>query len=164
MSLLNDLFDGVASDIMSAVSDRWSTNAANSAIENCCQQLRLSVHSRSNDGRICLQFEDPIVQARAVMVSIVDRGAYVSFMAMSSVTIPAKEIPAPVLGYMLERNVRPFVAWHVAIGDDGSALFALNYRVPTPGLHPQIFKVLCQVLTTEASAFDSRMQKAGLLQ
>lgn len=101
MSLLNDLFDGVASDIMSAVSDRWSTNAANRAIENCCQQLRLSVHSRSNDGRICLQFEDPIVQARAVMVSIVDRGAYVSFMAMSSVTIPAKEIPAPVLGYML---------------------------------------------------------------
>ena len=54
---------------------------------------------------------------------------------MSSVTIPAKEIPAPVLGYMLERNVRPFVAWHVAIGDDGSALFA----APTTGCLHRVF-------------------------
>ena len=164
MSFLNDFFDNFSSDIMSAVSERWSFSAANTVIETCCQQLGWSIHSRSNDGRICLQFGDPIVQARAVMVSIVERGAYVSFMAVSTVTIPAKEIPAAVLGYMLERNVQPFVAWQVTIGDDGSALFALNYRVPTPGLHPQVFKVLCEMLTAEAFAFDSRMHKAGLLQ
>ncbi len=164
MSFLNDFIDGVASDVMSAVSERWSLNAANSAIETCCQQLGWSIHSRSNDGRVCLHFNDPLIQSRAVMVSILERGAYVSFMAMSTVTIPAKEIPAAVLGYMLERNVQPFVAWHVAIGDDGSALFMLNYRVPTPGLHSQIFKVLCQMMTAEAFAFDSRMHKAGLLQ
>ena len=71
---------------------------------------------------------------------------------------------AAVLGYMLERNVEPFVSWHIAIDDDGAALFMLNYLVPTPGLNAQVFKVLCQIMTAEAYAFDTRMQKAGLLQ
>ena len=163
MSFVNDFFDGVASDIMSAVSDRWSINAADSAIESCCQQLGWSIHSRTNDGRVCLHFNDPLVETRVVMVSIVDCGAYVSFMAISPATMLAKEIPASILGYMLERNVQPFVLWQLTVGTDGSALFTLNYRVPTPGLHPQTFKLLCQTMIAEALAFDSRMHKVGLL-
>jgi hypothetical protein len=164
MNLFDDFLGSIASDFVSAVADRWSISAANSAIETCCQQLGWSIHSRTNDGRMCLQFNDPLIGTRAVMVSIVDRGAYVSFMAISPVTMPAKEIPASILGYMLERNVQPFVLWQLAVGNNGSALFTLNYRVPTPGLHPEVFKRLCQTMTAEALAFDSRMQRAGLLE
>ena len=39
-------------------------SAANSAIAACCQQLGLSIHSRSNDGRIRLQFEDPLASLK----------------------------------------------------------------------------------------------------
>ncbi len=163
MSFINDLIDGVASDVISAVADRWTTSAANSAIEGCCRQLGWTIHSRTNDGRMGLRFDDPLIGTRVVMVSIMDRGAFVSFMAISAVSMPAKDIPPAVLAYLLERNVEPFVLWQVAVGDDGSALFTLNYRVPTPGLHPQIFKLLVQKMTSEALAFDSRMHKAGLL-
>jgi hypothetical protein len=163
MSFLDDLFGGVASGVMAAVSGRSTTSAAGSAIETCCKHLGLSIHERTRDGGACLQFSDPLVRMRAVMVSIVEGGAYVSFMAMSTVNMPTNRIPAEVMGYMLERNSEPFVAWEIVTGDDGSALFMLNYRVPTPGLSPEVFRRLCQTMTAEALAFDSCMDKAGLL-
>ncbi len=88
----------------------------------------------------------------------------VSFTVASAVTMPAKEIPANVLGYLLERNSHCIVAWHVSIGDDGSAVFGVNYRALTPGLNPGVFRMLCQMLLQEASEFDDRMRKAGVLQ
>jgi hypothetical protein len=163
MSFINDIIDGVANDVISAVADRWTTSTACGTIEACCQQLGWTIHSRTKDGRMGLRFDDPLVGTRTVMVSIMDRGAFVSFMVISGVTMPVNDVPPQIMGYMLERNVQPFVLWQVAVGDDGQALFTLNYRVPTPGLQPHVFKLLVQKMTSEALAFDSRMHKAGLL-
>ncbi len=164
MSFFNEFIDGVASDVISAVTDRWTTGAAKSAIYACCRELGLSIHSRTSDGGVRLHFHDPLIDTRVVMVGITDRGANVSFMAISPVTVPAKNLSAQVMGYLLERNAQPFVAWQVAVGEDGTAMFILSYRVPTPGVHPQSFKLLCQTMATESLAFDSIMQRAGLLQ
>ena len=62
-----------------------------------------------------------MIRIRTVQVSIIDRGTMVSFAVGSAVTMPANEIPANVLGYMLERNSHCIIGWHVSIGDDGSA-------------------------------------------
>ena len=164
MSFLNELVDGVASDVLSAVSERLSYTAASKLIETCCQQLGWAIDERPSPGRIGLHFNDRVIRIRTVLVSIVEGGTMVSFTVGSAVNMTAKEIPANVLGYMLERNSGRLVAWHVSIGDDGSAYFAVNYRALTPGLNPGVFKMLCQMLLQEASEFDDRMRKAGVLQ
>ncbi len=41
--------------------------------------------------------------------------------------------------------------------------FTLHYRTLVCGLYPAFFKMLCDTLINEASEFDARMDKAGLL-
>ncbi len=164
MSFLNEFVEGVASDVFSAVSERLSYTAASKLIETCCQELGWAIDERPSAGRVALHFNDPVTRIRKVLVSIVEGGSMVSFTVASAVTMPAKEIPANVLGYLLERNSARLVAWHVSVGDDGSAVFGINYRALTPGLNPGVFRMLCQMLLQEASEFDDRMRKAGVLQ
>ncbi len=164
MSFLNELVDGVASDVLSAVTERLSYTAASKLIETCCQELGWAIDERPSPGRIALHFNDRVTRIRTVLVSIIERGAMVSFTVASAAIMAAHEIPANVLGYLLERNSHCIVAWHVSIGDDGSACFAVNYRALTPGLNPGVFRMLCQMLLQEASEFDDRMRKAGVLQ
>src|SRR5689334_3562032 len=146
MSLLDDFIDGFSSNIKSAMSEKRSGNAACRAIETCCRQLGWSIHSRPTETTVNLHFEDALIQTRVVMVASINNGAYVSILASSAVAIPAKEVPAAILGYMLERNTDPFVSWRIAISDDGAASFLLNYLVPTPGFNAQVFKMLCQIM------------------
>lgn len=163
MSFVSELVKGVASDVLSAVSERLSFTSASTLIETCCQQHGWTINERPGAGKIALHFDDPVTGVRVVLVSIVECGAMISFTATSAVTMPAKEIPGSVLGYLLERNSHSIVAWRVSISDDGSAIFAANYRALTPGLNPGVFKMICQSLLQEASDFDERMQKAGVL-
>ena len=144
MSFLNELVGGVTSDVLSAVSERLSFTSASKLIEACCQELGWEIDERPSASRIALHFNDPVTRVRTVLVSIIERGTMVSFTVGSAVTMPAKEIPANVLGYMLERNSHCIVAWQVSIGDDGSACFAVNYLALTPGLNPGVFGMLCQ--------------------
>ena len=163
MSFLKELIGGVASDVLSAVSERLSFTSATKLIETCCHELGLTIKERPGAGSIALHLNDPVTGVRVVLVSIVEGGALVSFAATSAVTMPANEIPGSILGYLLERNSHSIVAWRVSISDDGSAIFGANYRALTPGLNPGVFRMICQALLQEASEFDDRMRKAGLL-
>src|SRR5580704_9337308 len=98
MSFLNELVGGVASDVLSAVSERLSFASASKLIEACCQQLGWAIDERPSVGRFALHFNDRVARVRTVLVSIVEGGAMASFTVASAVTMAAKEIPANVLG------------------------------------------------------------------
>jgi len=163
MSFLSELVDGVASDVIAAVSERLSFTSASKLIVGCCQELGWAIDDCPGAGRIALRFNDSVTRVRTVLVSIVEGGTMVSFTVASAVTMAAKEIPANILGFMLERNSHRFAAWQVSIGDDGSACIAVSYRTLTPGLNAGVFGMICQSLLQEASEFDGRMRKAGVL-
>ncbi len=60
MSFLNELVDGVASDVLSAVTERLSYTAASKLIETCCQELGWAIDERPSPGRIALHFNDRV--------------------------------------------------------------------------------------------------------
>jgi hypothetical protein len=51
----------------------------------------------------------------------------------------------------------------MCIRDDGNVAFSLNYCALAAGLHPGIFKMLCETMVKEAHEFDAKMNEAGLL-
>ena len=99
-----------------------------------------------------------------MLVGVGERGTTVGFTAFSTARLPARQVPAAVLSYLLRRNANPFVAWQMCLLEGGEVGFACSYRLPAAGLHPGVFKLLCETLVAEARQFDAKMDDAGLLQ
>ena len=91
MSFLNEFVDGVASDVLSAVTERLSYTAASKLIETCCQELGWAIDERPSPGRIALHFNDRVTRIRTVLVSIIERGAMVSFTVGTRLPCPQKK-------------------------------------------------------------------------
>src|SRR5271166_6024622 len=98
MIFLNKFVEGVASDLLSAVSERLSYTAAGNLVETCCREFGWAIDERPSAGTIALHFNDRVTRIRTVLVSIVEGGTMVSFTVGSAVNMSAKEIPANVLG------------------------------------------------------------------
>jgi len=163
MSFFDKFINNVASDVLSAVSERAAILSAENLIKTCYRQLGWSVHEQHDVGNISFRFSDPIVRIRYVLVSISDQGATVGFAAFSAVNLPAQRIPSSVLGWLLQRNDGRFVAWKMFRRDDGNCGFGLSYRALTAGLQPAVFKMLCMCLLEEVQEFDAKMHEAELL-
>lgn len=163
MSLFGDFLEGVVSGFASAVSERMPTNPAGTTIEACCQHLAWSIDERPSANEVVLYFKDPLVRRRKMLIGFGDQGIYVAFRVCSATWIPARQIPVVALGYLLERNGKPFVGWQMVIGDNEEMGFTLNYFAIAAGLHPEIFKLICETMVKEAYQFDAKMDEAGLL-
>jgi hypothetical protein len=87
----------------------------------------------------------------------------VGFTVFSTVTIPAEQVPAAALGYLLQRNRELLPAWQMVVHDSGDVTFALYYCALASGLHQGVFKMLCETMIQEAHDFDAKMHEAGLL-
>jgi hypothetical protein len=155
--------EGVASGIVSVVTEQLSVSAAADMVKTCCQQLGWSIDERVNANDVCLYFNDPLVRIRKLRVNIGKEGATVGFTVFSEVEIPTQRVPAAALAYLLQRNRDLFVTWEMAIRDNGNVAFALSYVALAAGLRHEVFKVICDTMILEAQEFDARMQKAGLL-
>jgi hypothetical protein len=164
MNLFRDFFEGVAAGFASAAPDQEPANPAGAAVEMCCRQLGWSIDERPSANEVGLYFKgDSLVRRRKVMIGFGDAGIYAAFRVCSAVWIPAREVPVAALGYLLERNAKPFVAWQILIGDDEEAGFSLNYVAVAAGLRPDIFKLVCETMVKEAYLFDAKMDEAGVL-
>ena len=113
--------------------------------------------------KICLHFKDPRLGIRKVIVSAGCQETMVGFAVFSAAALPAKQVPADVLGYLLERNSELLVAWQMFVKEDGNLGFALDYCTFAAGLQPDFFKTLCGTMVREVQEFDAKMHKAGLL-
>ena len=161
--MFKDLLEGIASGIVSVVTEQLSVSAAADTVTTCCQQLGWSIDERLNANEMYLHFNDPLVGIRKVRVNIGKDGVTVGFTVYSEVDIPTQRVPAAALAYLLQRNRELFVTWEMAIRDNGNVAFVLSYIALAAGLHHHIFKVICDTMIPEAQEFDAKMHKAGLL-
>jgi hypothetical protein len=158
-----DFLEGVASGLVSAVSEGTPVSPAGEVVETCCEELGWAIDERPNAHEMCLHFKDPIVGIRKVLVCFGDREVFVGFTVFSAVCVPAQQVPLNALGYLLKRNGQPFVGWQMCVGNNGDVGFAVNYFALAAGLRPEVFKLICETLIQEVHEFDAKMDKAGLL-
>jgi hypothetical protein len=163
MNYFKDFVEGVARGVVSGVSERSAVLSASDVVEACCEQLGWSIDERLDANRVCLHFKDPRLGIRKVIVNVGSQEAMVGFAVFSAVSLPPQQVPADVLGYLLERNSELLVAWQMFVKEDGDLAFALDYCTFATGLWPDFFKTLCGTMVREVQEFDARMHKAGLL-
>ena len=162
MDLFKDIVEGVARGFISSVSEGSSFISASNAVETCCEQLGWTIDERLDANKVCLHFNDPLLGIRKVIVSAGCQETMVGFAVISAVALPAEQVPAAVLRYLLERNSELPVAWQILVREDSNLAFALDYCTFASGLQPDFFKMLCGTMVREVQEFDARMRKAGL--
>ena len=163
MNLFKDFVEGVASGFCSAVAERSPGSSAGDVVRTCCGQLGWSIDERLNANEVCLHFNDPLVGIRKVVVGIGDHGTIVAFTVFSAVCIQSQQVPANVLGYLLQRNSQLLIAWQMCVRDSGEVAFSITYCALAAGIDPGVFKMLCETMVKEAHEFDAKMDEAGLL-
>jgi hypothetical protein len=131
-------------------------------VERLARENGWCVDERDGDDRY-LHFKSPLAGVRKVLVSRGDE-ALVVFCVLSFASIPGRDLPPEVAGYLLERNAKVVLGgWHMVISDDDRAGFAVKYVALGPGLNAGLFKHICESLNEEAHEFDVKMRKVGLL-
>ena len=168
MSLFTDFVEGFTSGLASVLTEQASRESAGTShsggvVEECCRQLGWSIDERLNANEVYLHFNDSLIRIRKVLVSLGNQGATVSFTVFSAVSLPARQVPAEALGYLLKRNGEMCLAWQMRSRDDGNVSFALSYLAVALGLQHGTFKTICETMVREAHEFDERMNEAGLL-
>jgi hypothetical protein len=163
MNLFKELVEGVTKGFVASVSERSDDPSANDVVEACCRELGWSIDERLAANKIGLHFKDPRFGIRRVIVNAGCRDGMVAFTVFSAAILPAREVPADILGYLLERNGTLLVTWQIQISEEGNVNFLLDHHAFAAGLRPGFFKGLCDTMVREAQDFDERMHKAGLL-
>ena len=102
MDLFKDILEGVARGFVSGVSEMSSFISASDAVETCCGQLGWTIDERLDANKVCLHFKDPLLGIRKVIVSAGCQETMVGFAVISAVALPAEQVPASVLGYLLD--------------------------------------------------------------
>jgi hypothetical protein len=159
MGFLKELVAGVRP----SVSERPPVTADANLIVTCCRELSWAAYERLSADKYLLHFSDPLGGSHKIQICMGDQGATMSFTVCSAVRISAKQAPATVLGVLLKQNSEQFAGWQMSIGDDDQISFFFGYCVPTTGLHPGLFKTLCEKMAKKVHDFDSRMHEAGVL-
>jgi len=163
MNYFKDFVEGVAKGFVSGVSERPDVPSSSAVVEACCRELGWSIDERLAVDKIGLHFKDPLLGIRKVIVNAGCPEAMVAFTVFSAAALPPTQVPADVLGYLLERNSELLVAWQIFVKEDGNLAFAVDHYAFAAGLRSEFFKTLCGALVREVQEFDDRMHKAGLL-
>ena len=163
MNLLKDIFEGVTKAVVSGVSERSDAPSPGDVVDACCRELGWRIDERPAANKICLHFKDPRLGVRRVIVNAGSPEGMIAFTVYSAATLPARLVPADVLGYLLERNGKTLITWQIQISGEGNVNFLLDHYAFAAGLRPGLFKWICDALVCEAQDFDDRLHKSGLL-
>jgi hypothetical protein len=107
-----------------------------------------------------LQFQDPLIGSRNVVVLVGEDDTTINLTMLSSVgSIRVQTVPIAVLTYLLERNSRLIPSWEMYLGIDGNALFLMSYHTYAAGMNPTFLKSICESMIQEVQTFDVRMKE-----
>jgi hypothetical protein len=169
MGLFKDFVEGVATGFLSANGHtsppaHSHKGTSRELVEAICTQLGWTIDGRIGNDGIILHFNDPLVRVRKVIISCGEAGYLIGFFAGSAAILPAAQVPAAVLAYLLQRNAEmATMAWQLSARDHGNVSFGLAYCALAEGLTAGMFKVICENIVQEAHGFDAKMQAAGAL-
>lgn len=173
MGSLRDLMGSLAGEaVRAAVSGNGFANGnghghrggARSGVEALCSELGWSIDERIGNDGIVLNFRDPIIRLRKVVVSCGAGGDIVGISTLSAAALDENRIPNTAILYLLFRSAElTFPAWQMGVGRDEKVRFTLAYCAMATGLTAGFFKTLCETMVSEARAFDEKMRESGLL-
>lgn len=131
-------------------------------IDRLCAEIGWSIDERDAN-KLTLNFRDPLVITRPVHIASGD-DAIVFFGACSLTLVHVSQVPAEVFVYLLMRNNElPIGKWQLDFDDERNTYFSVVYSALGEGLTPAALKLICEGLVREASEFDVKMHRAGLL-
>src|SRR5436309_2634303 len=118
MGLFRDVAEGFANGFISATAEslrggypQSQFHNGTAAIDRFCQELGWSVDEREGQV-ILLHFNDPVIGRRKVAITGTDKT--MTFRVWSAATMPARQVPAEIMGHLLVRNWElAFCAWHL---------------------------------------------------
>jgi hypothetical protein len=171
MGLFRDLVEGVATGLITASanghafpSGQGHAGGSRELVESLCAQLGWSIDGRVGNDGIILNFKDPLIRIRQVVITCGESGRVVGFGVSSAASIAPGNLPPDVPAYLLRRNCGlSLAAWKMFANDRGSVSFGLSYCALTQGLDAATFRFACEAMAKEAHEFDAKLHASGLL-
>ncbi len=167
MGLFQNLVDGFANGVVSAIADGRTFGSAQGArgtqvIEACCSQLGWDIDERIGSTGFALHFKDPLVGIRKLLITVGESGRIIMLLVSSAGQFSPQQLSPEMLGYLLRRTSElVFGAWRLAAGT--TVTFDLAYGLIASGLDAAVFKALCETMCKEAYDFDAKLRQAGVL-
>lgn len=165
MSIMRDFFDGFVEGIVTGAAKHAMNGRSGERgrIERLCYELGWPVDEQEGNV-IRLHFNGSDGEVRKVRISGGDK-SLVGFSAHSDAVLSADPIPPDILGYLLRRNLDDsgMGMWGIMVDDDDDVTFLIYYMALGDGLNAEALKYICESLSSEASDFDDKLRRAGLL-
>ncbi|VTR93422.1 unnamed protein product [Gemmata massiliana] len=161
MGFLSDFFTGGVSGATNSAA-RVGRSGGIRQIEHLCDQIGWGIDERLGDSGIGLDFKDPIVGTRRLLVTAGEKIAILNLF--SSAEFPARHVPIELALHLLQRNHEGiFHAWRMIGPEGGKVGFAAVYSALMEGLDPVTFKTICETLFKEVHAFDAKLRESGVI-
>jgi len=164
MFSLGDLFKGFANSLINSAKGKVQSNVGIRKIENLCNQLGWSIDGRMDDSGLVLNFSDPTVGTRQLLVTAGESGR-MAFLSMAClVSIAPDDLPNELGYHLLMRNkAGVFHSWQLCENTNGRAGFIASYCALVDGLDPVMFKVICDTLLKEVHEVDNGLRSKGYM-
>jgi hypothetical protein len=169
MGLFGDLVEGFVTGLFDGGTDEAEEPERNgrqgvNRIEACCAHLGWSIDGRVGERGVVLNFNDPLVRTRPVLITVGSSGHLAMFSVFSAAEIPPRNLSTEMMGHLLLRNKQAtFPAWQIDQNDNGNATFAVTYCALVEGLEAGTLKLICEAMCKEVHEFDAKLRQAGLM-
>lgn len=164
MSFLGDLFTGVAKGLVTSASGRMQSNAGIREVESLCNQAGLNIDERLDDNGLVLNFRDPLVGTRPLLITGGTTGKMAILSVASLASFAPCDLPADMGYYLLLRNKEGvFHSWQLSENSSGEIGFIACYCALVEGLDSVMFKTICEALLKEVHEVDKGLRSKGYI-
>jgi hypothetical protein len=156
MGWFGDFCTGVANGAMNS-GRRVQVNPGIHQLQAMCSELNWGIDEHIDEKTIALHFKDPVAGIRKVTIVAGDKIAH--FSAMSTLTLPIRNVPPELAFHLLIRNSEAnFSSWAMIKADSGKVMFVASFTALIGGLDARTLNVICQQLCLETREFDERVR------
>jgi len=158
MGLLNDFVNGFADGL--TVATALSVNQGIRLIERWCAELGWGIDDRIGSDGIVLDFKDPLIRIRKLLITVSDSGKMASFTAFSAADLNVRQLTGKLMAYLLCHNSEILGAWQMKIKDDGDISLCVAHQLVLGGMNAGMFGATCQQLVKEANDLDTKLNNS----
>lgn len=158
MGLLNDFFNGFSDGL--TVAAALSGNQGVKLIERWCAELGWGIDRRIDSTSLILDFKDPLIGIRKLLITVAYSGKMAGFSVFSVVDLHVRQLSGKLMAYLLYRNSEMLGAWHMKINDDGTVSLCVAHNLVLQGMDAGLFRALTQELLKEANDLDTKLNNS----
>jgi hypothetical protein len=139
-----------------------SSNQGVQLIERWCAELGWRIDDRIGSDGIILDFNDPLIGIRKLLITVADGGSIAQFSVFSAANLNVRQLTGKLMAYLLCHNREIFGAWQMKINDDNTITLAVASALFVSGMSANEFKATCNLLVKEANDLDTKLNNSEL--